>query len=1059
MRWWRQPDWRDCALIVKDPSSARLAMAAAAGEVDALDAASGSEAVAKAASEPAVVQAFHRVGEDEAYAPWAAASVEAFDSGVRVLMDHGLPEGTAVRRAAMVFGTTQLDEEFIRTAAQPSIPDDAVRDAADLALARELAAYIAEPVAKDWDEDEHPRHDDGRFRNKAVAAERVLSVDDGAARAAARQKRAAYQQFRNRRARRLAGARHVRDVRAARAQARSSTAASARASADLTRRADASGSRAESNTSKPKDAAALARAERVRRINRFAAANKAQMRRMTTALAASPVPEGMDPADQRVIGWLKSSLQPMQVVLPLEEQMIDMLAKQSTKGDESWFVLDPEFTPDGGYDGDVSESAARMLLDMQFNGFKPASSMEPTQWTDEESGLPWQRSSWISPVSSAFNGTNARLELDHPDPSLDQGWSSDIVATMWFSPEEDPKTESARFTQESIEALLSAQDMTGPQVMSLSGTGDITDPFVLEHVGPEEDPNASSLPPGRPWRLYPREGIELAKADADWDESEHPRDDLGRFANKLGTSVRSAGGGAYAYAEAQEQAYAEEQAAPQRQKQASLADIAAAEKARRKEKRQKYQKQYEKRAKRLAGARRVREVKAQRAAAARAEAARAAQAEQAAAEQARRGESKDMRADEAKQRRAQRLKRINRFAAHNRLDRGIEAVEASGGDSAPLEQLQAMVDAFYRDVESFEKMELDREAEKAGAMFQYTFNNGVLAKQGHDTRLAQVQMQSLYRRYGEGSTLEDTPLSVDWESDGVITFHRSESVGRHPAIITRAFANFGGDDTLLEGYEEGGNSIDMEDRLSTANGGELLRAWYLSHIGDRQQRLNREARDIGKEAANLHNLLGVQMQSSQADPAKVAAFREAQSELTRVANQVAAADRKIAKDAGIAGSKIGEMVATHSNVIDMLNGTTTQVGGGTAIWTPVKPIKVVSNGKLIDSALGAGTVEVVAVAPQYNDLTNMLENFAYGEGGIVMTDDQMQPTAYRVDMPVLLHNVDSGKVALHATPLDITGIETGMGRKDRLLVELPVQEVDDVTAFLAPKGTGFGRRG
>ena len=169
--WWRDDDWTDYAELVRDPSSARLMLTAAAGHLHPWSCESGLEAVNAAAARPEVVTAFHAAGDDRSYPAAAADSVDTWTATVGALMARGLPEPIAVRRSMLVFGLPEVDIDYLSTAAVPGVDDETLLAAADEALARGLAHTVADPVSKDdptWDESEVVRDAKGRFAHEGA---------------------------------------------------------------------------------------------------------------------------------------------------------------------------------------------------------------------------------------------------------------------------------------------------------------------------------------------------------------------------------------------------------------------------------------------------------------------------------------------------------------------------------------------------------------------------------------------------------------------------------------------------------------------------------------------------------------------------------------------------------------------------------------------------------------------------------------------------------------------------------------------------------------------------
>lgn len=160
--WWRDERWRDAAARVTDPSSARLALTAAAAGAGSRD------EVVKAAASPEVVAAFHACGDDGAYAPWAAACMESYDAVVKSLEAGGLLPQVAARRASLAFGAPVVDQRFLRAAGDLSLSDADVAAVADQVLAEELAPFARAGVGKadDFDESDVRRDDAGRFTFK-----------------------------------------------------------------------------------------------------------------------------------------------------------------------------------------------------------------------------------------------------------------------------------------------------------------------------------------------------------------------------------------------------------------------------------------------------------------------------------------------------------------------------------------------------------------------------------------------------------------------------------------------------------------------------------------------------------------------------------------------------------------------------------------------------------------------------------------------------------------------------------------------------------------------------
>jgi hypothetical protein len=174
VQWWRSPQWRSLVEHAEDPSSARLALAAAAHEINFIGNGMDREYLAKACEEPAVVLAFHSVGDDQSYPLWASDSIDTWESNTKALVAAGIPEPVAVRRAALVFGTTEANRDYLKAASDHTISDVDLMRCADSALASELAQYAVEPVAKVspiWDESSVNRDNLGQFAEKDKLSE------------------------------------------------------------------------------------------------------------------------------------------------------------------------------------------------------------------------------------------------------------------------------------------------------------------------------------------------------------------------------------------------------------------------------------------------------------------------------------------------------------------------------------------------------------------------------------------------------------------------------------------------------------------------------------------------------------------------------------------------------------------------------------------------------------------------------------------------------------------------------------------------------------------------
>lgn len=163
--WWRDDDWQSFAELATDPSSAYLALTAAAGSAQYIGIEDGYESLAKSCEHPAVVAAFHGADCDEDYPSAAVGALEGWRATASALVARGVPHGVAARRASLTFGTGVADPVFLKVAAELSVPEQDLVAAAEESLARNLAPLVRDEIEKKepWDESEVNRDGIGRF--------------------------------------------------------------------------------------------------------------------------------------------------------------------------------------------------------------------------------------------------------------------------------------------------------------------------------------------------------------------------------------------------------------------------------------------------------------------------------------------------------------------------------------------------------------------------------------------------------------------------------------------------------------------------------------------------------------------------------------------------------------------------------------------------------------------------------------------------------------------------------------------------------------------------------
>lgn len=123
----------------------------------------GREALAHACEDPDIIYAFDRAGDNKSYPQWAVDALDTYGSSVRTLIQSGVPDSIAAKRASLVFGLTAPDQHYLDVAKSLSVGHDVLEAAADQALINHVSEYASAPVAKEWDESKVNRDEKGRF--------------------------------------------------------------------------------------------------------------------------------------------------------------------------------------------------------------------------------------------------------------------------------------------------------------------------------------------------------------------------------------------------------------------------------------------------------------------------------------------------------------------------------------------------------------------------------------------------------------------------------------------------------------------------------------------------------------------------------------------------------------------------------------------------------------------------------------------------------------------------------------------------------------------------------